>query len=261
MSETETRLPPAPSLTQSSSAQTATADSDAGAQAGASSMLFGFWYPAIQGVELKAGRMKAVTLLETPLCVGRDAEGKAFALTDLCPHRAMPLSFGRVEGTAVECCYHGWKFDAHDGHCRAIPSLAPDSNVKVERIFAGCYPCEERDGTVWVFLPDPAVREGEGRSPATAAAGGCRTSATGTRASTMGWSSLPMSIRACWVCSTPRTGPTCTSRGIGARRTSKRIKQKTFEPIPEDGFTAWCRMRRQQIRRPTRSWASTASRC
>ena len=62
--------------------------------------------------------------LELPLAVGRDAQGRAFALSDLCPHRAMPLSFGRVAGDTVECCYHGWKFDAHSGQCRAIPSLA-----------------------------------------------------------------------------------------------------------------------------------------
>jgi len=78
-------------------------------------MLFGFWYPAVESGVLKAGKMRALALLETPICVGRDAQGKAFALADLCPHRAMPLSFGRVEGTAVECCYHGWQFDAHDG--------------------------------------------------------------------------------------------------------------------------------------------------
>ena len=131
------------------------------AQAASTGMLLGFWYPAVEGRELRAGQMRALTLLEAPICVGRDAQGKPFALTDLCPHRAMPLSFGRVEGTAVECCYHGWQFDAHNGQCRAIPSLAADANVKVERIFAGSYPCEERDGTVWVFLPEPGTRERE----------------------------------------------------------------------------------------------------
>ena len=124
-----------------------------------SEMLFGFWYPAIQGRALRAGSIRALTLLDRPLAVGRDAQGRAFALTDLCPHRAMPLSFGRVDGTAVECCYHGWKFDAHSGQCCEIPSLIAGTNVKVERIFVGCYRCEERDGTVWVYLPDASERD------------------------------------------------------------------------------------------------------
>src|SRR5262249_4464888 len=97
--------------------------------------------------------------LEVPLAVGRDADGRAFALADLCPHRAMPFSFGRVEGSCVECCYHGWQFDAHSGQCRSIPALAEGANVKVERIFAGSFACQERDGMVWVYLPEPGTRE------------------------------------------------------------------------------------------------------
>ena len=94
------------------------------------SMLFGFWYPAMLSRDLRAGAIRSATLLELPLAIGRDAQGRAFALSDLCPHRAMPLSFGRVAVDTVECCYHGWKFDAHSGQCRAIPSLAADTNVR-----------------------------------------------------------------------------------------------------------------------------------
>ncbi len=94
------------------------------AQAAKTGMLFGFWYPAMLSRDLRAGAIRPATLLELPLAVGRDAQGRAFALADLCPHRAMPLSFGRVAADTVECCYHGWKFDAHSGQCRAIPPVA-----------------------------------------------------------------------------------------------------------------------------------------
>jgi phenylpropionate dioxygenase-like ring-hydroxylating dioxygenase large terminal subunit len=119
-----------------------------------SGMLFGFWYPALEGRELRAGELRAVTLLEISLAVGRDANGRVFALADLCPHRAMPLSFGRIAGSAVECCYHGWQFEGQTGQCRAIPSLVDGAKVKVERIFTKSYRCAERDGTIWVYLPD-----------------------------------------------------------------------------------------------------------
>ena len=58
-------------------------------------------------------------LLEQPLVVGRDRQGRAFALRDACPHRGMPLSCGRFEGEQIECSYHGWRFDAHSGQCTA----------------------------------------------------------------------------------------------------------------------------------------------
>jgi len=118
-------------------------------------MLFGFWYRAIQSERVKRGELKKTMLLETPLVVGRDREGKAFALRDACPHRGMPLSCGRFDGEQVECSYHGWKFDAHSGQCKLIPSLTSDQNLKVDRIYAGSYACEEREGFIWVYVPDP----------------------------------------------------------------------------------------------------------
>jgi phenylpropionate dioxygenase-like ring-hydroxylating dioxygenase large terminal subunit len=53
------------------------------------------------------------------------------------------------------CCYHGWRFDAHTGQCQLIPSLVPEQTLKIDRIYAGSYPCEERDDFIWVFIPDP----------------------------------------------------------------------------------------------------------
>ena len=113
-------------------------------------MLWGFWYPALRSDQVRGRKLARAMLLEVPLVIGRDTAGKAFALRDICPHRAFPLSFGQFDGTAVECAYHGWQFDAHTGQCRTIPSLTADSKLKCERIFAGSFPCEESDGYIWV---------------------------------------------------------------------------------------------------------------
>ena len=106
----------------------------------AGDMLWGFWYPVLRGEQVRAGKLERATLLEVPLVLGRDAAGKPFALRDVCPHRAFPLSFGRFDGTSVECAYHGWQFDAHTGQCRHIPSLTADSKLRCERISAGGFP-------------------------------------------------------------------------------------------------------------------------
>ena len=93
-------------------------------------------------------------LLGIPLVVGRDEQGRAFAMRDSCPHRGMPLSYGAVYGQQIECPYHGWRFDVHSGTCREIPSLTADSRLNPEKIHAIHYPCEERDGYIWAFIPE-----------------------------------------------------------------------------------------------------------
>src|SRR5690348_9669456 len=120
-------------------------------------MLFGFWYRALASERVRHNRLQKAMLLEIPLVIGRDHEGRAFALRDACPHRGMPLSCGWFDGQQLECSYHGWKFDAHSGQCQVVPSLTPDQKLKVDRIYAGSYACEERDGFVWVFIPEPAL--------------------------------------------------------------------------------------------------------
>jgi phenylpropionate dioxygenase-like ring-hydroxylating dioxygenase large terminal subunit len=124
-------------------------------------MLTGFWYRALPSDHVISGKLHQATLLEVPLAIGRDGKGKPFALRDACPHRGMPLSYGRFDGEQVECSYHGWRFDAQSGQCRAIPSLTDDQSLKFDRIYAGNYACEERDSFVWVFVPD-ASPEGAG---------------------------------------------------------------------------------------------------
>ncbi len=118
-------------------------------------MLWDFWYPALRSDQVRGRKLATAMLLEVPLVLGRDAKGRAFALRDSCPHRGMPLSYGDFDGETLECCYHGWRFEAHTGQCQEIPSLTADSKLKVERIYAGHFPCEEHDGYLWVFLPDP----------------------------------------------------------------------------------------------------------
>jgi len=78
-------------------------------------MLAGFWYRALPGKKVKRGQLHIAMLLELPLVIVRDAQSRAFALRDACPHRGMPLSHGHFDGQQIECSYHGWKFDAHSG--------------------------------------------------------------------------------------------------------------------------------------------------
>src|SRR5271167_2699455 len=124
----------------------------------ASEMMWKFWYPALRSEQVRRNKLVRAMLLDVPLVLGRDTTGKPFALRDVCPHRAFPLSFGQFDGTNVECAYHGWQFDAHTGQCRTIPSLTADSKLTCERIYAGSFPCVERDGYICVFMTNPEGR-------------------------------------------------------------------------------------------------------
>jgi len=118
-------------------------------------MLTGFWYRALPADRVHRKQLHKATLLEIPLVIGRDRGGRPFALRDSCPHRGMPLNSGQFDGELLECPYHGWSFDVHNGQCQKIPSLTSDQKLRVERIYAGSYGCEEQDGFVWVYIPDP----------------------------------------------------------------------------------------------------------
>jgi phenylpropionate dioxygenase-like ring-hydroxylating dioxygenase large terminal subunit len=92
-----------------------------------------------------------------PLLLGRDGQGQAFALRDICPHRGIPLHYGRFDGSEIECCYHGWRF-APDGRCTAIPSLVEGQGLDLARIRVKSYPVQETQGNIWVFIgEDPSA--------------------------------------------------------------------------------------------------------
>ena len=125
-------------------------------------LIFGDWYPALRAGELHEGKTAKALLLGVPLLLGRKTGGKLFAMRDLCPHRGIPLSAGWFDGETVTCKYHGWKFEPCSGQCQEIPSLTSHETLDPTKIYASAFPCEERDGFAWVYIPEP----GAGRLPA-----------------------------------------------------------------------------------------------
>lgn len=114
------------------------------------------WYFADLSRKLRPGSLKRYEILGEPVMLGRTPDGAPFALRDVCPHRAAPLSAGRfareANGTiSVECPYHGWRYAA-DGRCTAIPSLTDGQDFDLSRIRVRRYPVAESQGMVFVWM-------------------------------------------------------------------------------------------------------------
>jgi len=134
--------------------------------------LYDMWYFAALSDDLKPGALKRYEFLGEPVLLGRDREGKAYALRDICPHRAAPLSAGRVvrddQGAqAIECPYHGWLFRTSDGACSRIPSLVEGQGVESERIRIRRWPVAESQGMVWIFMSETQSDEAPDEPPPT----------------------------------------------------------------------------------------------
>jgi len=182
-------------------------------------------------------------LLEVTLVLGRTDDGKAFAMRDSCPHRGIPLSYGRFDGKNLECSYHGWKFDGCSAQCVEVPSLTSQDKLKVERIFAGHYPCEERDGYVWVYMNESGrllrqARSDEDRPSQKAAATGVPAAPrlatfSAKYKSTHLQCDLPSHIDHGIIgLMDPAHGPFVHQSWFWRSKTSIHEKAKQFEPIP-----------------------------
>ena len=106
------------------------------------------WYVALWSRDL-AEKPLARTILGEDVVLYRTDDGVA-ALEDRCPHRHLPLSEGKVVGSAIQCGYHGAEFD-RTGKCIRVPSqkaVPPRAKIRA-------YPAIERYGWIWVWTGRP----------------------------------------------------------------------------------------------------------
>lgn len=119
----------------------------------ASPFLRNVWYAGCLTREVKQNKMCSRVILGEPIVFYRMSTGEVKALRDICPHRGMPLSFGKVIDDQLECPYHGWKFNC-DGVCTVIPALVPEQDLDPKKIKMKTYQAIEQQGVIWVFMAD-----------------------------------------------------------------------------------------------------------
>jgi 5,5'-dehydrodivanillate O-demethylase len=108
------------------------------------------WQPVYHSVDLAPGRAKPLRIMGEGFTIYRGAGGTPHLVARTCPHRGMQLSAGFVEGDALRCFYHGWKFAA-DGRCLEQPA---EESRFANRICIRTYPVREYIGLIFAYLGD-----------------------------------------------------------------------------------------------------------
>lgn len=90
-------------------------------------MLINNWYVLALSDEVAAEPV-GVRALGHDFVLFRDGEGEVHCLSDICVHKGGSLCRGRVVDGAVECPYHGWRYNGA-GDCVEIPSLGADGRI------------------------------------------------------------------------------------------------------------------------------------
>jgi 5,5'-dehydrodivanillate O-demethylase len=114
-----------------------------------------FWQPVYHGADIATGCAKPLRIMGESFALYRGASGALHLVDGLCPHRGTRLSAGSVEGEAIRCFYHGWKFDSA-GRCVEQPA---EESRFCDKIRIRSYPVREYLGLAFAFLGEGAPPE------------------------------------------------------------------------------------------------------
>ncbi len=94
-----------------------------------------------QGGDVAEGRALGVEVGGLRLAIYHEQGGRFHALSARCPHAAGPMDRGWVEDGEAVCPLHRWRFRLTNGRC---------TTVRGESLHR--FPCELRNGSVWVAV-------------------------------------------------------------------------------------------------------------
>ena len=114
-----------------------------------------FWLAVYRSDDLAPGKVTPIRIMSEDYALYRGAGGVAQIIDYRCPHRRAQMHLGWVEGDAIRCVYHGWKFDC-SGQCIEMPAEEPGFAAKVR---IKTYPTKEHMGQVFGYF-------GPGEAPA-----------------------------------------------------------------------------------------------
>lgn len=83
--------------------------------------------PVARTEEIPVGERKRIEVNGQRISIF-NIDGNYYAIIDTCPHKkTAPLIRGTLDGVAIKCPNHGYRFDLKTGEC----NISPDFNAKV----------------------------------------------------------------------------------------------------------------------------------
>ena len=111
-----------------------------------------FWNPVYHSGDLKTGRPVPLHIMGETFTLYRGDSGNVHLVEARCPHRGTQLSSAWVEGDALRCFYHGWKFES-DGRCSEQPA---EESRFCDKVPLRVWPAREYLGLIFAYLGEGA---------------------------------------------------------------------------------------------------------
>jgi phenylpropionate dioxygenase-like ring-hydroxylating dioxygenase large terminal subunit len=109
-----------------------------------------YWQPVALSSELSDDVPLPVDVMGEELVLFRNEKGQPQLIGRSCPHRAVDLSYGRVENGGLRCIYHGWLLSG-TGRCLEQPG-EPDGSAFKTKIRHPAYPAHEAGGLIFAYM-------------------------------------------------------------------------------------------------------------
>lgn len=109
------------------------------------------WVAVAAADQVPDGEVRTFTVEGARVAIAR-ADGKLYAIQDLCSHDDGPLGDGTLDGHAIQCPRHGAKFDIRTGAVLSMPAI----------VGVGTFPVTEKDGVVMVGVSRSAATNADG---------------------------------------------------------------------------------------------------
>lgn len=112
-------------------------------------MISNQWYAVLESNEVKPGKPLGVIRMGEKLVFWRDSKGNLSCLRDICPHRGVALSTGKILADRLQCPFHGFEY-ASSGQCGLVPAIGRNAPVQKQMIAKG-YPTHEMHGLIFIW--------------------------------------------------------------------------------------------------------------
>lgn len=111
------------------------------------------WYAILESNEVKKGKPVGFTRMGEKMVAWRSRNGQPVVMSDLCPHRGVTLSAGRLVDDCIQCPFHGFEYDP-TGDCRFIPANGRNSQPP-KAMHVKSYVTREAQNIIFIWWGEP----------------------------------------------------------------------------------------------------------